>query len=54
MFINEREKRERERNINWLPPVWALIGVQTHNLGVCSDEELNLQPIGACDDVPTN
>ena len=26
----------------------------THNLGVCPDWELNLQPFGVWDDVPTN
>ena len=29
-------------------------GDQTHNLGMCPDTELNLQPFGPWDDAPTN
>ena len=62
MFIGFRERgmgREREtliweRNINRLPPVHALNGNQTHNLGVGTDRELNLQPFSAQDDASTN
>ena len=46
----EEERLIGERNINWLPPVhtWTGPGIrdQTHNLGMCSDQELNPQPFG--------
>ena len=36
----------RKRNIDWLPPVCALTGDQTRNLGICPDWGLNLPPFG--------
>ena len=61
MFIDFREtqekrkrKRERERNIDQLPLVHALTGDQTHNLGMCSDQESNPQHFGVRDSSPTN
>ena len=61
MLINFRKRgrgREREgninvRNINQLPPVRALTGDQTHNFGMCPDQELNSQPFGVRDNTPT-
>ena len=62
-FILAREYTygfERERNIDVtekldrLPPVRALPGNQTHNLGRCPDQESNLQPFGVWDDAPAN
>ena len=41
-----REISMSERNINWLPPVCTPTGDQTHNLGMCPDWGLNLQPFG--------
>ena len=49
----ERE-RGRQRNIDWLPPVHALTGDQTCNLGLCADRKLNPQPFRVQDDPPTN
>ena len=44
MFVDFREEgRERERNIDQLPPKGALTGDLTHNLGMCPDQELNPQ-----------
>ena len=59
MFIDFREIRERKRNINVrninrLPPILALTGDQTHKVGVCPDQELDLQPFGVQADTPTN
>ena len=45
---------ERERNINWLPPICALTGDWTCNLDMCPDRELNPQPFGVWDDAPTS
>ena len=50
----ERGERQRERNINQLPPMYALTENLTCNLGMCPDHELNLQPFGVLEDVPTN
>lgn len=52
----EREKgtRKKKININGLPPIRTLTGNQTYNLGMCPDQELNTQPLGVQDDVPTN
>ena len=56
----EQEERERgetlmwEKNIDWLPPVCTPTLDQIHNLGMCSDRELNLQPFGTQNNVPTN
>ena len=51
-----REKREierkRKRNIYQLLPICALTGDRTYNLGMCPDQELNLQPFGVQDDTP--
>ena len=50
----ERETLMWERNIDQLPPMRALTGDQTCNLGMCPDWELNLQPFGVWDNNPTN
>ena len=42
----ERETTVQERNIGRSPPIYAQTGDQTHNLGMCPDRELNLQPSG--------
>ena len=44
---------EREKNTYWLPPTDAHTGDQTHNLGMCLDQEPNLQPFGAWNNVLT-
>ena len=49
----ERGERKRERNINWLPPIYALTGDGTHNLAMFPDQESNPQPFGVWDDAPT-
>ena len=68
MFIDFRQRgrgwggreRERERetgkhwNIDRLPPVWALTGDQTHNLGMCPDRGSNPQVFGVRDNASTN
>ena len=58
-FIFFREKgsvgvgEERETLIQ-LPPICTPTGDQTHNLGMCPDQELKLQPFGVWDNAPTN
>ena len=37
-----------ERNIDWLP--FALAGDQTHNIGMCPDQESNQRPFSLWDD----
>ena len=55
LLILEREKgRERERNINWLPPTYVLTMDWTHSLGMCLDQGSNLQPFVVWEDAPTN
>ena len=49
MFIN---LRERERNIDQLPPVCTPTGDWTCNPGVCPDWGSSLQPFGAQGDAP--
>lgn len=44
MLIDVRERGEKERNIDWLPLVLTPTRDQTHSLGRCPDQELNLQP----------
>ena len=55
MFTDFRERRgeieremergrERERERDQLPPVLALTGDPAHDVGMCLDRELNLQP----------
>ena len=55
-MILEKEEREKERgrNIDHLLPVHALMGDQTHNLGLCPDPESNMQTFGVQEDAPTN
>ena len=54
-FLEREEGRERERNINWLPPVCAQTRDWTHNAGTCPDKESDPQPFCAVqDDTPTN
>ena len=61
LLILEREReeekaieKESERNINLLPPVCALTGDKTCNLGVCPQWESNPQPFGVQDNAPTD
>ena len=49
-----RGEKDRERNMDSLLPVHALTRNWTHNLGMCPDQELNLQPFGVQDNAPTN
>ena len=44
----------REGNIYLLPPVCAPTGDQTHSLGMCPDQELNLQTFSVQDNTPNN
>ena len=50
----ERTRNINMRNIDRLPLVHAPTGDQTCNLGMCPDQELNLQPSSLQDDAPTN
>ena len=50
----ERERERDVRNINQLPPVCALTGDGTCNLGMCPDSGLSPQPFGVWDNAPTN
>ena len=56
MFIDFRGKRmggwEGERNIDQLPPIRTPTGDQTHNLGMCPDQESNPQAFGVQDSAP--
>ena len=57
--LRERGKGERERyinvrNIDWLPPIHAPTGDQTHNLDMYTDQELNLHTFGIWDNAPSN
>ena len=60
MFFDFRERgrkvkeREKERNLDQLPPQRTLTGDQTCNLGVCPDWESNPKPFGVQDDAPSN
>ena len=68
MFIDLREtERERQknrerkretsmwkRNIDPLPPIYALNRDQTHNLGIWPEQVSNVQPLDAQGDAPTN
>ena len=61
MFIDSTEKgreggveKEREKRHDRLLPTHAPTRDRTHNQGMCPDWELNLQPFGAWDNVPTN
>ena len=47
MLIDSRERRregERDRNFDQLPLVRTPTGDQTHNPGVCSNQESNQRP----------
>ena len=50
----EREITVYERNFSWLPPICAPPWDQACSLGMCPDWELNLQPFGILDNIPTN
>ena len=52
MFIDFRKRgrkgeRERERQIDWLPPERSPTGDRTYSLHMCSDQEQNLKPCGS-------
>ena len=59
-FIERGRGKERKRNIDVRETLIVCLlihgptGDQTHNLGMCPDQELNLQPFGLWDDAPTN
>ena len=45
IFYRQRKgERKGERNIDWLPLTHAPMGDQTHNPGMCPDQELNCDP----------
>ena len=52
LILRERG-REKERNIDWLPPVHTPIRHQACNLGMCHDRESNLRCFGVWDDAPS-
>ena len=56
MFIDfiERKWEERERKINWLPPIHSPSGDATHKVGMCPDWESIPQPFGVWVDTPNN
>lgn len=55
MIINLREiERNFERTIPWLPPMCAPNGNQTHNLGICQDQQLKPQSFDTWASAPTN
>ena len=49
-----REGRKEGENTDVLPLVHALTGDQTHNLGMCPDQESNPWPFDLWDEAPTN
>ena len=55
-FRERRKKRARDvkQKHRTVPSVCTLTVDRTHNLGMCSDRELNLQPSGVWDNVPIN
>ena len=54
MFIDFRERGKNDvRNIDWLPPIRAPSGEQTHNLGMCPDGGQNPQHSVGWADAPT-
>ena len=54
IWERERERRGRERNINWLPPKCTQTWDRTRNPGVCPDWESNPHPVGVQDGAPAN
>ena len=44
----------RERSISWLPPIRSGTRDQTFNLGMCLDQEPDLQLLQLRDNAPTN
>ena len=53
MILENQERRQREREIDQLPPVHSPIRDGTPNLAMCPDWELNPPPFGARDNAPT-
>ena len=51
--MRERHTSLWERNTDWLPPVCALAGDGTHNVGVCPGG-IEVAAFGTRDDNPTN
>ena len=49
----QREKNIDVRNISGLPPIHTPTRDETHSLGMCPDQESNLQPSGVRDGAPT-
>ena len=47
-------EREREKNIDWLPPIHTPTGDWTHRLGMCPDWKLNPQPFNVWGNAPAN
>ena len=52
--IDVRATLMGERNIDQLPPVYALTRDCTHNLGMFPDWGSNLQPFGVQEDAPAD
>ena len=52
--IDFERERERERNIDWLSPIYAPTRDLTYNPSMCPDQESNLQPFGVQGNAPTN
>ena len=52
--ILERQERKEKGNIDQLLPIHTLTSDQTHNPGMCPDQEPNPQLVGEWDGTPTN
>ena len=51
MFI---DLRDRERNIDWLPPICTPTGNWTQNPGKCPDQEIQPATFRCVDDPPAH
>ena len=49
----DKEKYRCEKDIGWLPPIWALAGDWTCNPGLWHNQKSNPQPFGVQDAAPT-
>ena len=54
LLERDRGINKTRQNIDWFLLIDSLTRNGTHSAGMCSDQELNLQPFGVWDDTPTN
>ena len=54
IWESEAGERERERDINGVPPMCTLTRDQPHSLDMCPDLGSNLRPFGVQASVATN